>query len=156
MNKFITSMLMVFLLGLTFVSASESILALTPLTATEGEQYNGDLILAGTAQGLLTFSLVSGPEGMVIDTDTGDLTWTPSASQVGSHDITITVTDDSDGITTVFDDSITVISDPNDFIEILEVEVDNVDAIDSDTALSVERGDGVTIEVQFLAETTDD
>jgi hypothetical protein len=44
----------------------------------------------------LTYSLVTSPDGMLIDPATGFLTWTPSASQAGTtNPVTILVSDDS-------------------------------------------------------------
>lgn len=51
----------------------------------------------GTEQGPLTpsFSLVSPPPGMSIDSDTGEITWTPTADQAGAvYSITARVTED--------------------------------------------------------------
>ena len=41
----------------------------------------------------LTYSLVSGPGGMTIDTNTGRLSWTPGAQYVGSHQVVIEARD---------------------------------------------------------------
>jgi hypothetical protein len=41
----------------------------------------------------LTFAIVSAPSGVGINPDTGVLTWTPTTNQIGSHTITISVTD---------------------------------------------------------------
>ena len=42
---------------------------------------------------VLTYSLVSPPTGMTINSSSGLITWTPTNSQVGSHTITVKVTD---------------------------------------------------------------
>ena len=44
-------------------------------------------------QDRLTFSLVSGPEGLTIDANTGLVQWTPGAGQDGSVDVEIAVSD---------------------------------------------------------------
>ena len=44
-------------------------------------------------QDRLTFSLVSGPNGLTIDADTGLVQWTPDAGQDGSADVEIAVSD---------------------------------------------------------------
>jgi len=46
----------------------------------------------------LTISLVSGPEGMAIDPDTFEVTWTPTSDQLGIDDVTLRVTDGRGGI----------------------------------------------------------
>ncbi len=48
----------------------------------------------------LTFSLVQGPSDIFIDKDTGVLTWTPMASQVGTHAITLQAEDGRGGVST--------------------------------------------------------
>src|SRR5206468_2085163 len=39
-----------------------------------------------------TFQLIAGPAGMQIDADSGRLTWTPQANQLGSNLITVRAT----------------------------------------------------------------
>lgn len=56
------------------------------------------LILAATASDAdvgdtLTFSFPLAPSGMVIDSATGEINWTPTANQAGQHDITVQVSD---------------------------------------------------------------
>ena len=42
---------------------------------------------------MLSNALVQGPVGMTIEAGTGQLHWTPSAAQTGTHDVTVKVTD---------------------------------------------------------------
>ncbi len=42
----------------------------------------------------LQWALVEGPDGMVIDEDTGDVTWTPTNDQQGEHEYTVEVSDE--------------------------------------------------------------
>ncbi len=48
----------------------------------------------------LTFSLVPGPAGMMINPATGLVTWTPTADQLGTQDITLQVADGQGGTAT--------------------------------------------------------
>jgi hypothetical protein len=48
---------------------------------------------------ILRYQLVAGPDGMEIDVVTGDLTWTPTPDQAGSHPVTIEVADRKGGVT---------------------------------------------------------
>jgi hypothetical protein len=48
----------------------------------------------------LTFSVVSGPQGLSIDPSTGLVTWTPGGSQVGPANVTIQVSDGLGGTAT--------------------------------------------------------
>ena len=43
----------------------------------------------------LTFAIVSAPSGVVLDPNTGALTWTPTSGQVGNNTITVSVTDNN-------------------------------------------------------------
>lgn len=45
-------------------------------------------------EGLLyTWHLLEGPDGMVVDPDSGFITWTPEAAQVGSHNVVLLLTE---------------------------------------------------------------
>jgi RHS repeat-associated protein len=46
----------------------------------------------------LTFSLVTAPPGMQIDTGTGRITWTPTAGQLGPNPVLLTVSDGNGGV----------------------------------------------------------
>lgn len=41
----------------------------------------------------LTFALVAGPDGLVVDPATGRVTWTPTAGQLGDHEVVLRVSD---------------------------------------------------------------
>ncbi len=47
---------------------------------------------------LLSISLVDGPEGMVLNPDTFEVTWTPTSDQLVIYDVTLRVTDGRGGI----------------------------------------------------------
>ena len=66
-------------------------------------------VISGTAD-TLTFSLPSGPTGASITQSTGSFSWTPTASQVGTHTITFQVEDgagatDSEAVTVTVSES---------------------------------------------------
>jgi parallel beta-helix repeat protein len=67
----------------------------TPITsAVEDEQYIYDVEAADIDVGdILTFHLTSNPPGMVIDSDSGMITWTPTNDNVGSNPVTVEVVD---------------------------------------------------------------
>jgi RHS repeat-associated protein len=48
----------------------------------------------------LTFSVVSGPQGLVIDPRSGLVSWTPTASQLGTDNVTLQVSDGRGGTAT--------------------------------------------------------
>ncbi|OUL29670.1 hypothetical protein BV378_05730, partial [Nostoc sp. RF31YmG] len=45
----------------------------------------------------LTFSLLSAPQGMTVDANTGVLSWTPNGSQLGTYNVTLAVADGRGG-----------------------------------------------------------
>jgi len=63
-------------------------------TAQEGIPYSYDVNTTGTNSGdILTYSLISPPTGMSINSDTGIIVWTPSSNQVGTKNVSVLVTD---------------------------------------------------------------
>lgn len=66
----------------------------TPVTsAMEGQAYRYQAAASDADGGSLAFSLDTAPAGMVIDTGTGAVTWTPLHTQVGSQAVAVRVTD---------------------------------------------------------------
>ncbi len=67
----------------------------TPVTAAvELQAYAYALVtLDPDLSDALTYSLSAAPSGMVIDTGTGLIEWTPAEGQAGAHSVTVTVTD---------------------------------------------------------------
>ncbi len=63
-------------------------------TAFVGLSYTHDVIAQDAESTNLAFALTSAPTGASIDPTTGRLSWTPAASAVGSHEFTVTVTDE--------------------------------------------------------------
>jgi choice-of-anchor C domain-containing protein len=65
-----------------------------PLTVTTGQSYTYDAnAIDPDAADTLIFSLTTAPAGMTIHSTTGLISWAPTAAQVGSHPITVRVTD---------------------------------------------------------------
>lgn len=60
--------------------------------ANVGRPFETDLINNEEGSGLV-YGISSGPSGLSIEASTGVITWTPIASQVGDHDVEITLTD---------------------------------------------------------------
>jgi len=66
----------------------------TPLTSTKVEQvYTHDVNANDLEDDVLTYSLLTSPEGMIIDSSTGAITWTPTEEQIGEHKVTVNVED---------------------------------------------------------------
>ena len=68
-------------------------------TAVVGQVYLSQLQVTDDVNGGLSFEL-SGPEGMTIDGE-GLISWTPTAGQLGSQEITVEVTDAEGAVSTV-------------------------------------------------------
>ncbi|MEJ2046007.1 MAG: putative Ig domain-containing protein, partial [Reinekea sp.] len=60
--------------------------------AIVGEQYSYNVVATDEDGDELTFTLQTGPQGMTLSS-TGELRWTPTADQIGSHSINIAVSD---------------------------------------------------------------
>lgn len=65
-----------------------------PAFAAQGINYNYRVITEDDEGDLLTFSLTDAPSGMSIDGQ-GLITWLPDITQVGEHNVTVRVSDDS-------------------------------------------------------------
>lgn len=64
-----------------------------PTTATEGQLYSYQAAGSDPNGDTLTWSLTTKPTGMTVSSSTGLVQWTPSSSQVGSHSVTLQVSD---------------------------------------------------------------
>ena len=66
----------------------------TPLTSTKVEQaYTYDVNTNDFENDVLTYSLLTYPKGMTIDTVTGVINWPPTKEQIGEHEVTVNVED---------------------------------------------------------------
>ncbi|UCH89096.1 MAG: PKD domain-containing protein [Thermoplasmata archaeon] len=81
-----------------------------PMEVTEGIQWSYSPEINYEGSGNVTYNLVSGPEGMEIES--GLLTWTPSDEQAGSHNVRIKAT--VDGITVYQEFNLSVAKGPGD------------------------------------------
>ncbi len=63
------------------------------LAATVGQTYSYNPTGIDSDGDLLFWSLDSAPTGMVIDPETGALRWTPTTSQIGSHEVALRLAD---------------------------------------------------------------
>jgi hypothetical protein len=66
----------------------------TPPTRVKVETlYNYDVKVTDLEENVMVYSLVTYPEGMTINSLTGEITWTPTEKQIGNHQVTIKVSD---------------------------------------------------------------
>ena len=62
--------------------------------ATVDEEYNVTVEATDEDDDELTYSLEEAPDGMEIDDETGEITWTPDSSQLGENDVEVKVEDE--------------------------------------------------------------
>ncbi|RME55689.1 MAG: hypothetical protein D6795_02625, partial [Deltaproteobacteria bacterium] len=73
-------------------SGAPEIVSTPPTTARVGEEYRYEA--AATGNEPILWSLLAGPEGMILEPDTGVLLWTPAENQVGTHPVSIQAEND--------------------------------------------------------------
>lgn len=64
-----------------------------PTTATEGQLYNYAASASDPNGDPLTWTLTTNPAGMTVGSSTGQVQWTPTNAQVGTHNVTLEVSD---------------------------------------------------------------
>lgn len=70
------------------------VLGSTPPTTAKVEYlYTYDVNTDSLEDGVLTYSLLTSPERMTIDSSTGVITWTPTEEQIGENEVTVKVND---------------------------------------------------------------
>ena len=86
-----------FTLNVRGVNVSPGIISTPPTLAAANKAYNYQVLARDAENDPLTFSLVSPPNGMTIDPQTGLIQWTPGESQVGVQNVGVLVSDSSGG-----------------------------------------------------------
>ncbi len=84
----------------TPVNDAPSFTTTPPTTATEDALYTYDADAADEDGGPLTYSLLSAPAGMAINSATGIISWTPTNDDVGVNTVVIQVSDGFGGFAT--------------------------------------------------------
>ena len=77
---------------------SPQIISTPPLVIRVGESYRYDVEAVDQDRDALLWTLLTGPDGMLLDSQLGTLRWAPRADQVGSHDVSLRVTDGRQGL----------------------------------------------------------
>jgi YD repeat-containing protein len=76
------------------------IISSPPTLAVAGQAYSYPIVATDDDPGdVLTYSLVLAPPGMVMDGSSGRIQWVPQVDQVGSHGVTVRVSDRSGAFT---------------------------------------------------------
>ncbi len=104
-NKKLLLSLSVFFIAFLFTGCflfnSSPVIESDPVTtAKEGAAYTYDVEATDPNGDTLTYSLTTSPTGMTINSNTGVISWTPTAA--GSFDVTVEVSDDSKSDTQSF------------------------------------------------------
>ncbi len=66
-----------------------------------GSMFNFTVVASDANADVLRYSLVGAPEGMSIDPLTGEITWTPTADQLGEYEVVVQVVDANGGVDTI-------------------------------------------------------
>jgi hypothetical protein len=85
---------------LSYCNGTPSITSTAVTTITAGQDYSYTPTAedaAGEDDTPLIWSLVSGPDGLAVDSATGEVTWSPGAGDVGDNEVTIQVRDQRGG-----------------------------------------------------------
>lgn len=83
-----------FLLTGCFLFNSSPVIESTPITtAKEGVAYTYDVEATDPNGDTLTYSLTVSPTGMIINSITGVISWTPTEEQIGENEVEIEVSD---------------------------------------------------------------
>ena len=72
------------------------------LTVKAGDTYSYQVVATDDNNADLTYSLLTAPDGMSINTSTGLITWIPTESQVGENEVQLEVSDGWSGSTQEF------------------------------------------------------
>jgi VCBS repeat-containing protein len=98
--------------GVTVTATNDApVITSTPVTsAMEDETYRYDVNATDAEGNTLTYLLTSGPEGMQINSATGEITWTPGEGVSGAT-VVVTVSDSLDQTTQSFDITVTAVND---------------------------------------------
>ncbi len=65
----------------------------TPFHIRAAAAYSYQIVASDPEHHAISYSLESGPAGMVISVVTGELTWSPTLSDVGEHPVNVIATD---------------------------------------------------------------
>lgn len=94
---------MAFLFSGCAILNSEPVIESDPITTTqEGALYTYTVEATDPEGYTLTFSLITSPDGMTINSSTGEINWTPTEEQIGANEVTVEVSDQFKSTTQAF------------------------------------------------------
>jgi len=99
----LSTFLIAFLFTGCFLFNSSPVIESTPITtAKEGALYTYEVEATDPEGDELTFTLLSHPDGMMINSSTGVISWTPTKDQIGENEVVVEVSDGSKSDTQPF------------------------------------------------------
>ncbi len=111
----------------------------TPTTLVKaGNTYSYSIQATDPDEDEITYSLVIGPDGMIVEVDNGLLTWSPRLQDIGEHAIVVRATDSNNELD-IQQYTLTVFAQNN-----------HPPQINSTPILSVNEGDGYSYDVEAL------
>ncbi|MCU7935407.1 MAG: tandem-95 repeat protein [Candidatus Thiodiazotropha sp. (ex Dulcina madagascariensis)] len=120
------------------VNSGPVISSTPPTQATTNMAYSYAVTASDPDGDTLSFSLITAPTGMSIDSATGLVSWTPSSAQAGSHGVTIRVDDSRAYVEQSY--SITVSSDALPLDVFISLSSQNVDLGGATTVTVISEG----------------
>ena len=112
--------------------------SIPPTQATTGMAYSYAVAATDPDGDTLSFSLITAPTGMSVDSATGLVSWTPSSAQVGGHAVTVRVDDGQAFVEQSY--SIAVSSDALPLDVFISLSSQNVDLGNSVTVTVISEG----------------
>ncbi len=80
-------------LAITVDTAAPVFTSSPALGAGQGTEYVYNAKTSGESSGQIRYQLTQAPAGMIVNLNTGRVTWTPAAGQTGSHPVTLRASD---------------------------------------------------------------
>jgi YD repeat-containing protein len=89
-----------FQIGVSSVDRPPVVLSVPPTNAFLAQSYVYQVRADDPDGDLLSYTLVSAPDGMTMEPQSGLIQWTPTAAQIGERDVTLQISDGRGGTTT--------------------------------------------------------
>jgi sugar lactone lactonase YvrE len=80
------------------LNEAPAITTVPDLEALAGRPYRYDLAATDPDGDPVTYAVVSGPAGLAVDANTGRVTWTPTAADIGTHAVVLRASDGRGGV----------------------------------------------------------
>jgi hypothetical protein len=95
-----------------FLNSPPLIISKPIMTATENQLYSYQIEAIDSNGDDLNYSLITKPEGMSIDNESGLIYWTPVNNQIGIHRVTVEISDGKHSVTQNFEIEVSNVNNP--------------------------------------------